>query len=94
MTKFTIKAYSAIIHSDWYDNGCSVLIGVVPDDLPVQAWDTEWWADDRIYFYLSQSQFDAVKAGDVLNDGEDFTVTEIDKTDPQLFETEYEEEAL
>jgi hypothetical protein len=35
---------------------------------------------------------DALKIGDVLNDGEDFTILEIDKENPHIFEVEYETE--
>ena len=31
-----------------------------------------------------------LKVGDVLNDGEDFTIVAIDKENPQIIEIEYE----
>jgi hypothetical protein len=32
-----------------------------------------------------------MKAGDVFNDGEDFTIVEINKENPEIFEFDYEE---
>ena len=90
MPKLIIKAYDALIHSEWYDEGCNVLIGVVDDNLPQEAYDADWWADEKIYYYLTNEEFAELKAGDVLNDGEDFTVTEIDKENPSIFEVEYD----
>ena len=85
MKQFDIKGYDATIHNDWYEGGCDVLIGVIPDGLPQDAYNEDWWADEKIYYYLTESEFASLKAGDVLNDGEDFTVTQLDKTDPTIF---------
>ena len=89
MKSFTIKGYDATIHNEWYEDGCDVLIGVVPDDLPQEAYDYDWWADEKIYYYLSESEFKELKVGDVLNDGENFTILEIDP-DPTIYEIDYE----
>jgi hypothetical protein len=91
MFKFTIKAYHAVITCDWLGDNADVLLGVevnAPDDW----WESSYGLDEKIYFYLTQEEMDALKAGDVLNDGEDFTVVEIDKENPQIFTIEYEEE--
>ena len=91
MAKMIIKAYDTVIENDWYEGGADVLIGVVQGEHPDEAyWDC--WADEKIYFYLDPEEFDALKVGDVLNDGEDFTVVEIDKDNPRIFEIEYNEE--
>jgi hypothetical protein len=37
---------------------------------------------------------ESLKAGDVLNDGEDFTIVEIDKDNPTIFEVNYELEGV
>ena len=91
MEQFVIKGYDATIHNDWYEGGCDVLIGVIPDGLPQEAYDEDWWADEKIYYYLTEEEFAALKEGDVLNDGEDFTVTKIDKTNPTIFKIDNSE---
>jgi hypothetical protein len=92
MPKITIKAYETVINSDWTGDGARVLIGVVVQgDYPDEYfWDN--WADDRIYYYLEPEELANLKVGDVLNDGEDFTIVSIDKDAPRIFEVEYEEE--
>jgi hypothetical protein len=88
--KMTIKGYHAVISSDWLGDGSAVLIGVVEDGHPCEAYfDSD--ADERIYFYLSEEELANLKVGDVLNDGEDFTIVEIDKDEPHIFEIEYDE---
>ena len=86
-----IKGYDAVIQNEWYEDGASVLIGVVEDGHPDEAY-FDCWADEKIYFYLSEEEMDRLKVGDTLNDGEDFTIVEIDKDNPHIFEIEYEEE--
>ena len=91
MPKFTIKAYNAVITCDWLGDDVDVLLGVevhATDDW----WESSYGLDEKIYFYVTQDEMDQLKAGDVLNDGEDFTIVEIDKDDPQIFEIEYHEE--
>jgi len=92
MNEFIVEAYAATIHNEWYEDGYDVLIGVVPNDLPQQAYDGDWWADEKIYYYLNKDEFLALKVGDVLNDGEDFTVVKIDKVNPTIFKLNYEKE--
>lgn len=88
MPKMTIKAYSVGIQNDWYEDGATVLIGVVEDGHPEDAY-FDSWVDEKIYYYLTSEEMANLKVGDVLNDGEDFTITEIDP-EPTLFEVEYE----
>jgi len=45
----------------------------------------------KIYFYLTAEELNNLKVGDVLNDGEDFTIVEIDKDDPCHFFIDYDE---
>lgn len=89
MPKILIKAYDTVIQNEWYEDGASVLIGVADrDDHPEEAF---WgWADEKIYFYLDPEEMANLKVGDVLNDGEDFTIVEIDKDNPHIYEVEYE----
>jgi hypothetical protein len=91
MPKIIIKAYDTVIHNEWYEDGASVLIGVIEEGHPEDAY-YDNWADEKIYYFLSQKELDALKIGDVLNDGEDFTILEIDKENPHIFEVEYETE--
>ena len=91
MAILKIKAYETVIQNDWYEDGASVLIGVVEDGHPEEA-HYDSWADEKIYFYLTAQEFAELKAGDVLNDGEDFTIVEIDKDNPHIYEVEYNEE--
>ena len=91
MLKFTIKAYSATITCDWLGDDVSVLLGV-EIDAPDDWWEDSYGLDEKIYFYLTQEEMDQLKAGDVLNDGEDFTIVEIDKENPQIFVLEYHED--
>jgi hypothetical protein len=90
MPKMIIKGYDAVINCDWLGDGASILIGVIeeghPDDIYFDS-----WADQKIYYYLTCDEFANLKVGDVLNDGEDFTIIEIDKDEPHIFEIEYEE---
>lgn len=88
--KMQIKGYRAIISSDCYGDG-SVLIGVVEKGHPCDAYFDSDDADSEIYFYLSDEDMANLKVGDVLNDGEDFTIVEIDKDEPFIFEVEYDE---
>ena len=90
MPKMIIKAYDTVINSDWTGDGASVLIGVVEEGHPDEAY-FDTYADERIYFYLTAEEMDKLKVGDVLNDGEDFTIVEIDKNDPHIWEIEYDE---
>lgn len=89
--KMIIKGYDAVIQNEWYEDGASVLIGVVEEGHPDEGY-FDCWADEKIYFYLSQEEMDELKVGDTLNDGEDFTIVKIDKDNPYIFEMEYEEE--
>jgi hypothetical protein len=91
MPKIIIKAYEIVIHNEWYEDGASVLIGVIEEGHPEEAY-YDSWADEKIYYFLSQEELNALKVGDVLNDGEDFTILEIDKKNPHIFEVEYETE--
>ena len=88
MPKMEIKAYEVFIKSEWYEDGAYVLIGVEEDGHPEYAsW--ECYADERIYFYVSAEEMANLKVGDVLNDGEDFTILEIDP-EPTIYEVDYE----
>jgi hypothetical protein len=89
MPTMIIKGYDAVIQNDWYEDGASVLIGVVEAEHPEEAFE-ECWADERIYFYISAEEMANLKVGDVLNDGEDFTIVEIDKENPHFYEVDYE----
>ena len=90
MRSMKIKAYEVVIQNEWYEDGANVLIGVVEDGHPEEAhWES--YADDRIYFYLTAEEMANLKVGDVLNDGEDFTIVEIDP-EPSIYEIEYNEE--
>ena len=91
MPKFTIKAYHATITCDWLGDNADVLLGVEVD-APDDWWESSYGLDEKIYYYLTADEMADLKAGDVLNDGEDFTIVEIDKEDPQVFEIEYHEE--
>ena len=93
MPKMIIKAYDTVIDSDWTGDGASVLIGVVEEGHPDEAY-FDTYADEKIYFYLTSEEMNNLKVGDVLNDGEDFTIVEIDKNDPHVWEIEYEEELV
>ena len=91
MPVMRVKCYDTVIQNEWYEDGASVLIGVLEDEHPEEAF---WgWLDEKIYFYLTPSEFASLKVGDVLNDGEDFTIVEIDKDNPHIFECEYELES-
>jgi hypothetical protein len=88
MPKMEIKAYEVLIKSEWYEEPTHVLLGVAEDGHPYDAyWDS--YADERIYFYVSAEEMANLKVGDVLNDGEDFTILEIDP-EPTIYEIEYE----
>lgn len=90
MRKITIKAYDVVIQNEWYEDGAAVQLGVVEDGHPYDAhWDS--WADEKIYFYLTPEEFAALAVGDVLNDGEDFTIVEIDR-EPTIYEFDYDPE--
>jgi hypothetical protein len=92
MKTMKIKAYDAVISCDWSGDGTSVLLGVAEDGHPEDAY-FDSWADKKIYFFLTEQEMQSLKAGDVLNDGEDFTILSIEKDDPTVYEVEYEEEA-
>jgi len=90
MRTMLIKGYHAIINSNWTGDGASILFGVVEDGHPDDVYfDSE--ADSKIYFYLTAEELNNLKVGDVLNDGEDFTIVEIDKDDPCHFFIDYDE---
>ena len=90
MAKMKIWAYEAEIKSEFYEDGTTVLLGVDEEGHPDYAvW--ECYADEKIYFYLSAEELANLKVGDVLNDGEDFTIMAIDKDNPHIFEIEYDE---
>ena len=91
MNKMIIKAYETEIHNEWYEDGATVLIGVVEEGHPDEAY-YDSYADERIYFYITAEELENLKAGDVLNDGEDFTIVEIDKENPHIWEVEYSPE--
>ena len=88
MPTIKIKAYDAVINCDWLGNGASVLLGVAEEGHPEDA-HFDSWADEKIYFFLTEQEMQSLKVGDVLNDGEDFTIVQIDKVDPTIFEVEY-----
>ena len=91
MKTMWIKGYDAVINCDWLGrNGASVLIGVVEEGHPDDAY-IESWADGQIYFYLTSEEMANLKVGDVLNDGEDFTIVEIDKDNFHTFLIDYDE---
>jgi hypothetical protein len=91
MLKLNIKAYETVINSNWTGNNAAVLIGVVQGNYPSEYfWDN--WADNRIYYYLELEEMEILKVGDVLNDGEDFTIVSINKDQPSIYEIEYLEE--
>ena len=91
MLKLIIKAYETVIDSNWSGKGARVLIGVVQGDTPDEYfWDN--YVDEKIYYYLEPDEMATLKVGDVLNDGEDFTIVSIDKDTPRIFDVEYEEE--
>ena len=88
MPTMHIKAYEVLIKSEWYEEPTYVLLGVDEEGHPDYAvW--ECWADEKIYFYLSPEEMANLKVGDVLNDGEDFTILEID-SEPTIYEVDYE----
>jgi hypothetical protein len=88
MPKMEIKAYEVFIKSDFYDKGAYVLIGVAEEGHPYEAyWDS--YADQKIYFYLDPEEMANLKVCDVLNDGEDFTILEIDP-EFTIYEVQYE----
>ena len=94
MKTMKIKAYDAVISCDWLGDGASVLLGVVQDESEHENWwEHDSWADEKIYYYLTEEEMKALKVGDVLNDGEDFKILEIDKDEPTIYEVKYEEEA-
>ena len=91
MKTMQIKAYHAVINCDWLGDGAEVLLGLQEEGHPEYAlWES--YADERIYFYLSPEEMANLKVGDVLNDGEDFTIVEIDKENPTIYEINYDEE--
>jgi hypothetical protein len=93
MPTMKIKAYDAVISCDWSGDGASVLLGVAEDGHPEDAY-FDSWADKKIYFFLTEQEMQSLKAGDVLNDGEDFTILSIEKDDPTVFEVNYELEGV
>lgn len=89
MPKMTIKAYQTVINCDWLGKEVRVLIGVEEEGQPDYAcWESE--LDEKIYFYLTAEEMTNLKIGDVLNDGEDFTIISIDKDNPEIIEIDYE----
>ena len=60
MPKLIIKGYDCVIQNDWYEDGASVLIGVVEEGHPEEAY-YDSWADERIYFFLTQEEMDALE---------------------------------
>ena len=91
MPTVKIKAYDAVISCDWLGDDASVLLGVASD------YECEWWEyddglDSKIYYYLTEEEMANLKAGDVLNDGEDFTIVSIDKDNPSEYEINWEDE--
>jgi hypothetical protein len=93
MPTIKIKAYDAVISCDWLGDGANVLLGVAEEGHPEDAY-FDSWADEKIYFFLTAQEMQSLKAGDVLNDGEDFTIVEIDKNNPTIFEVNYELEGV
>ena len=91
MPKFTIKAYRAVITCDWLGNDVDVLLGV-EENAPEDYWEYMSDLDEKIYYYFTPEEFADLKAGDILNDGEDFLIVSIDKENPQIIEIEYQEE--
>ena len=89
MPTMIIKAYETVIDSDWTGDGASVLIGVVEEGHPDEAY-FDTYADEKIYFYLDAEEMANLKVGDVLDDGEEFTIVSIDKDNPHIYEVEYE----
>lgn len=91
MATVKITAYDAIVNCDWLGEGAQIQLGVVEEGHPHDAhWDS--YADEKIYFYLTYYEFEALKVGDVLNDGEDFTIVEINKQEPTVYEVQYSPE--
>lgn len=89
MPKMTIKAYETVIKCDWLGEDAQVLIGVEEEGHPDYAcWESA--VDEKIYFYISKEEMANLKVGDVLNDGEDFKIIDIDKENPIIFEVNYE----
>jgi hypothetical protein len=88
MPTIKIKAYDAVISCDWLGDGANVLLGVAEEGHPEDAY-FDSWADEKIYFFLTEQEMQSLKAGDILNDGEDFTILSIEKDDPTVFEVEY-----
>ena len=89
MPKMTIKIYETVIENSWYEGGATVYLGVEEEGHPDYAvW--ECAVDETIYYYLTPQEMTDLKVGDVLNDGEDFTIVAIDKENPQIVEVEYE----
>lgn len=89
MPKMTIKAYETVIKCDWLGEDAQVLIGVEEEGHPEDAcWESA--VDEKIYFYISKEEMANLKIGDVLNDGEDFKIIDIDKENPIIFEIDYE----
>jgi hypothetical protein len=91
MKTIKVTVYEAVIDCDWYGNATEVLLGVVPDT-DDDWWEYADWLDSKVYYYLTEEEMAKLKAGDVLNDGEDFTIIEIDKDNPTTYEVNYEEE--
>ena len=89
MKTMQIKAYEVFIKSEWYEDGAFVLIGVADENHPYEcSWDS--YADERIYFQLNAEEMANLTVGEGLNDGEDFTILEIDP-EPTIYEIEYDE---
>lgn len=89
MPKIKITVYDAVIENDFYEGGANVLLGVEEEGHPDYAvWES--YVDTTIYYYLTPQEMADLKVGDVLNDGEDFTIVAIDKENPQIVEVEYE----
>ena len=91
MSKYTIRMYRAVITSDWLGENADTFFGV-EENAPEDWWEDYYGLDEKIYYYFTPEEFANLKAGDVCNDGEDFTIVEVDKENPQIFEIEYEED--
>ena len=91
MPTMKIKGYDTIINCDWLGDGVYVIIGVEEEGHPEDA-HFGTWVDEKIYYFLTAAELDNLKIGDVLNDGEDFTIVDIDKNNPHIWEIDYDEE--
>lgn len=95
MPTLNIKAYGAVINCDWLGGDGEVYIGVAQDEENhPEWWEYASWVDEKIYYYLTEEEMRSLKVGDILNDGEDFTIVEIDKDNPVIYKVDYQVEGV